>query len=247
MIRRTPHVLRADPGRVIAKAYLPGEEINADATTRAGLLMARILALSEPDVVAMLERTLTAFRDRHDGFEALLERHYALVAHRLEGAAVSPARRLLIGAYFTNEYAIEGAALFNPSIVAAPDQTGMSDGRRRFIMSLRAVGEGHISSIEFRTGIVDVESALTFDPLGPTLVTGERSPPAEYDKAQFFTKLMELHAGNALSLSVLDRIPDRFTPAELERSLAALEREARHTPSASRPSRSCAPSRLRTT
>jgi len=92
-------------------------------------------------------------------------------------------------------------------------------------MSLRAVGEGHISSIEFRTGTIDAESALTFDPLDPTLITGERAPPAEYDKAQFFAKLMELHAGNTLSLTVLDRVPDRFTPADLERSLAALERE----------------------
>src|SRR3954447_7121673 len=106
MIRRTPHVLRADPSRVIAKPYLPGEEISADTTTRADLLMGRILALSEPDVIATLERTLVGFRDRHDGFEELLERHYALVAHRLNGAKVSPARRLLIGAYFTNEYSI---------------------------------------------------------------------------------------------------------------------------------------------
>src|SRR6188472_3845713 len=188
MIRRTPHVLRGDPRRVIAKPYLPGEEITPDTATRADLLMERILALSEPDVVDMLGRTLAAFQDRHDRFEELLERHYALVAHRVVDKAVSRARRLLIGAYFTNEYAIEGAALFNPSIVPAPAQTGLSGGRQRFIMSLRAVGEGHISSIEFRTGSIDARSTLTFDPLGPTLVTGERSPPAEYDKAQFFTK-----------------------------------------------------------
>jgi predicted GH43/DUF377 family glycosyl hydrolase len=187
MIRRTQQVLRADPSRVIAKSYLPSEEINGDSTTRAGLLMARILALSEADVVAMLEQTLTAFRDRHDGFAALLERHYGLVAHLLGGATVSPARRLLIGAYFTNEYAIEGAALFNPSIVLAPDQTGMSDGRRKFIMSLRAVGEGHVSSIEFRTGSVDAESALTFDPVGRTLVTGERSPPGVLASSNYVT------------------------------------------------------------
>ena len=69
--------------------------------------------------------------------------------------ALSRERRLLIGAYFTNEYSVEGAALFNPSIVPAPDQAGLPPGEQRFVMSLRAVGEGHISSIEFRTGVID--------------------------------------------------------------------------------------------
>jgi predicted GH43/DUF377 family glycosyl hydrolase len=225
MIRRTTHVLRGDTSRVIAKPYLPGEEITADTATRADLLMERILALSEPDVVGMLERTLAAFRDRHDRFEELLERHYALVALRLRGRVVSRARRLLIGAYFTNEYSIEGAALFNPSIVPAPDQTGLGDGRRRFIMSLRAVGEGHISSIELRSGTIDAESTMTFDALAPVLVTGERAPPDHYDKAQFLAKLIELNAGNDLARAVLDRLPDAFTPAELEHSLATLERD----------------------
>jgi predicted GH43/DUF377 family glycosyl hydrolase len=225
MIRRTHHVLRGDPRRVIAKPYLPGEEITTDTAKRADLLMERILALPEPAVVAMLERTLVAFRDRHDRFEELLERHYALVAHRLEGRAVSRARRLLIGAYFTNEYSIEGAALFNPSIVPAPDQTGAGEGRRRFVMSLRAVGEGHISSIELRTGTIDAESTLAFDAPAPVLVTGERAAPDHYDKAQFLAKLIELDAGNHLARTVLDRLPDPFRPAELEQSLEILERD----------------------
>jgi len=225
MIKRTPHVLRADARRVIAKPYLPGEEITTDTATRAGLLMGRILGLSETEVATTLERTLTDFRNRHDDFEELLERHYALVSHRLDGAPVSRARRLLIGAYFTNEYSIEGAALFNPSIVPAPDQTGVAEGSQRFIMSLRAVGEGHISSIEFRTGVIDAASTITFDALGPTLVTGERAPHEHYDKAQFFTKLIELEAGNELARAVLDRLPERFTLAELEQSLAVLERD----------------------
>lgn len=225
MIRRTRHVLRGDPSRVIAKPYLPGEEIATDTETRADLLMGRILALSEADVVATLEQTLAAFRNRHDRFEELLERHYALVAQRVGRAPISRERRLLIGAYFTNEYSIEGAALFNPSIVPAADQAGVREGHRRFVMSLRAVGEGHISSIEFRTGIIDAASTITFDPLGPTLVTGERASPDHYDKAVFYAKLIELDAGNDLARAVLDRLPERFTPAQLEDSLTALERD----------------------
>jgi len=226
MITRTAHVLRHDPGRVIAKPYLPGEEIAHDATTtRAGLLLARILALSEADVAVMLERTLEQFGARHRNLESLLERHFQLVAHFAGDVVLTSARRLLIGAYFTNEYSVEGAALFNPSIVPAPDQTGLRLGERRFIMSLRAVGEGHISSIEFRTGVIDAASNITFDALGTTLVTGDRRPPPSYDKPQFAAKVIELGAGSALAEAVLDRLPDPFTLAQFETSLGVLERQ----------------------
>lgn len=226
MIRRTSHILRNDASRVIAKPYLPGEEIaSGDAGSRADLLMARILALPEEDVSEALGQVRRRFDGRHKQFEDLLERHFALVARRAGDVALSRERRLLMGAYFTNEYSIEGAALFNPSLVLAPDQAGTAAGERRFVMSLRAVGEGHISSIEFRTGVIDAASAMTFDPLGQYLVTGERTPPAHYDKPQFNAKLIELDAGNELARAVLDRLPERFTPAELEQSLASLERD----------------------
>lgn len=226
MIRRTSHILRHDASRVIAKPYLPGEEIaTGDAGSRAGLLMARILALPDEDVAAALQQVLRRFDKRHKQFEDLLERHFALVAHLVGDVALSRERRLLIGAYFTNEYAVEGAALFNPSLVPAPDQTGLAAGQQRFVMSLRAVGEGHISSIEFRTGVIDGASAMTFDPLGGYLVTGDRAPPTQYDKPQFSAKLVELAAGNELAWAVLGRLPERFTLAELELSLAILERD----------------------
>src|SRR5947207_6068195 len=196
MVKRTSHRLEHDPGRVIAKPYLPGEEIFTDTGTRAGLLMTRILALPEEEVARVLGETLANFSERHRKFEELLERHFALVAHRVGDVAVSRERRLLIGAYFTNEYSVEGAALFNPSLVPAPDQAGLDPGDIRFVMSLRAVGEGHISSIEFRTGVVDYTSRVTFDPLGPCLVTGDRAPASSYDKASFRAKLSELDAGN---------------------------------------------------
>lgn len=228
MITRTKHLLRHDPARVIAKPYLPGEEVANDATgTRAGLLLERILAVPEAEVSAMLGQTLEQFRGRHQDFEGLLQRHFTLVAHRLDDAKISRERRLLIGAYFTNEYSVEGAALFNPSIVPAPapQRSGLRAGERGFVMSLRAVGEGHISSIEFRTGVIDDAGALTFDPLGKTLVTGDRTPPPHYDKPQFAAKLVELGAGSALAEAVLDRLSERFTLAELEASLAVLERD----------------------
>ena len=226
MLRRTRHSLRADPSRVIAKPYLPGEEIAAPgASTRAGLLMARVLAIPEAETAAFLEQTLIRFGGRHKDFEGLLERHFALVAHHANGAPMTRARRLLIGAFFTNEYSVEGAALFNPSIVPAPDQAGTRPGEQRFIMSLRAVGEGHISSIEFRSGVIDAASGVTFDRLGPFLVTGDRTPPAVYEKAPFHAKLIELDADNDLAWSVLGRLDDRFTLVDLEASLVILERD----------------------
>lgn len=225
MIKLTSHRLEHDPSRVIAKPYLPGEEIAPGTGTRASLLMGRILAIPDAEVGPVLEQTLARFRARHRGFEEILERHFELVRHHAGGAPLSRERRLLIGAYFTNEYSVEGAALFNPSIVPAPDQAGMGHGQRRFVMSLRAVGEGHISAIEFRTGVIDGASSMTFDPLGGQLVTGDRTPPAHYDKPQFRAKLIELDAGNELAWSVLDRLPNRFTPVELEQSLSVLEQE----------------------
>lgn len=225
MVKRTSHRLQHDPSRVIAKPYLPGEEIFTDTGTRAGLLMARILALPEDEVVRVLGETVAGFAGRHRRFEALLERHFAMVAHRVGDVALSRERRLLIGAYFTNEYSVEGAALFNPSLVPAPDQTGLGPGERRFVMSLRAVGEGHISSIEFRTGVVDRASTVTFDPLGPWLVTGDRAAPAGYDKASFRAKLVELDAGNDVAWAILDPLPERFTLADLDNRLSAFERE----------------------
>jgi hypothetical protein len=101
-----------------------------------------------------------------------------MVEHHLEhGVRLSEERRLLIGAYFTHEYSIEGAALFNPSMVPAPDQSGLAAGEQRFIMSVRAVGEGHVSSVGFRTGVIDEQCDLTFDPVSRYAITGSADAP----------------------------------------------------------------------
>jgi predicted GH43/DUF377 family glycosyl hydrolase len=187
--------------------------------------MGRILAIPEAEIGPALQQTLARFGSRHRGLEPLLERHFQLVARQIGDTPLSRERRLLIGAYFTNEYSVEGAALFNPSMVPAPDSASAPPGTQRFVMSLRAVGEGHISSIEFRSGSVDRFSELTFDPLSGLLVTGERTPPNYYEKPQFRAKLIELGAGNELTWAVLNRLPHRFTPVELEESLGLLELE----------------------
>jgi predicted GH43/DUF377 family glycosyl hydrolase len=217
--------LPPDPRRVIAKPYLPGEDGVAGGESRAGLLVRRVLAIPEAEVATLLGGIRADFSGRHRAFEETLDRHYQLVAaHVPAGTALTAERRALIGAYFTHEYSVEGAALFNPSIVPAPDQTGMGPGQQRFIMSLRAVGEGHISSIEFRSGVIDSGGLSLEEPSG-VLVTGRRAPARGYDLRRFKAKLIELGAGNELAWTVLGRLSPHFTLAELEESLARLEAE----------------------
>lgn len=223
-IQRTGHRLLPDVRRVLAKPYSPGEEALLAGPSRAALLMQRILAIPESDVRRLLDGILASFSRRHPHFEELLDHHFRLVAHMVDSTALlSAERRMLIGAYFTNEYSIEAAALFNPSLVLAPAHEGVSPGARRFVMSLRAVGEGHLSSIEFRTGVLSASGTLDFDPLGPHLVAGRRTEPSRYDKHLFGAKLQELGAGNELAGRVLAPLADHFTHGELEASLAALE------------------------
>jgi predicted GH43/DUF377 family glycosyl hydrolase len=140
---------------VLGRLFLPGQELLSTGTSRADAVIARVLSLDEDDAARVLADTIAGFAHRHHDLVGMFREHFDLVAHRIEGAGdLSTTRRQLLGAYFTQEYALEAAALFNPSLVAHPDQSGLADGELRFVMSLRAVGEGHISSIEFRTGVL---------------------------------------------------------------------------------------------
>jgi predicted GH43/DUF377 family glycosyl hydrolase len=209
---------------VLAKPYLPGEDAALPGESRASQLMARVLAIPEADVKALNGEIAQRFGGRHHELRDTFARNFEAVAsHVSDVAALSTDRRLLIGAYFTHEYAIEAAALFNPSIVPAPDQSGLPSGAQRFVMSLRAVGEGHLSSIEFRSGVLDADGGIAIDEPGAYLVTGRRVAPSRFDKEHFTGKLRELGAINDLSSRVLSRLGAKFTLEELEESLAARE------------------------
>jgi len=223
-ITRTQHQLLPDARRVLLKPFHPGEESILPGASRAHMLMTRVLAIPEAHAVSLLADVMNRFEDRHHGFDATLERHFELVAHHVpEGTQLSAARQRLIGAYFSHEYAIEAAALFNPSIVPAPDQRGVPQGALRIVMSLRAVGEGHLSSIEFRSGTLDARANVTVDPPSPQLIGARRTSPPTLNKRHFSAKLVELGGGNELSSSVLSRLPDLFTLEQLETSLQVLE------------------------
>lgn len=219
-IKRTQCRLSRDPRRVLAKPYLPGEEAILPGESRANLLMERVLAIPEDEVRALNAENQRRFAHRHRDLHGIWERHYDAVAHWVPtDLDLSAERRQLIGAYFTHEYSVEAAALFNPSIVAAPDQSGLPSGAKRFIMSLRAVGEGHLSSIEFRSGVLGANGEIGIDHAGTHLIGGRRTLPAQFDKAHFTAKLEQLGAINALSSALLSRLPPKFTPEELEASL----------------------------
>jgi hypothetical protein len=158
MITRKKIKFTADPKRVILKSFFPGNE------TRAKHVIERVLNMHESDAAKQLDDVIKRFSHRHKNFEETLQNNYFRIAGFIPaGQTISDVRKLLIGSYFTHEYSIESAALFNPSIVPHPDQTGLSEGDLRFIMSLRATGEGHISSIEFRSGIIDKNCDIIFD------------------------------------------------------------------------------------
>ena len=137
------------------------------------------------------------------------------------GAQPSPERQMLIGAYFTHEYSPESAALFNPSIVPHPDQSGLPKGGLRFILSLRATGEGHISSITFRTGVVSAQHRITLTPPVPFAAEPERVPNAAYAKGLFAHKLEEAGVQNDFCRRVLDQLHEDFTLKELHAVLLA--------------------------
>ncbi len=223
-IKRTQCRLLRDARRVLAKPYLPGEETILPGESRAQMLMARILAIPEDQVRRLNAELTRRFAQRHHDLQGIWQRHFSAVARSIPAnVEVSAARRHLIGAYFTHEYSVESAALFNPSIVPAPDQSGVPSGAKRFVMSLRAVGEGHLSSIEFRTGVLGANGEIGIDDAGNYLVAGRRTPPAQFVKAHFAAKLQELGAINELSAGLLNRLGATFTPEELEAALSMRE------------------------
>ena len=164
LVTRSPQRLAADPSRVITRLFVPGKEGFEHQDSRAGAVLKRILALDEDEVRSSLDDVVTRFDGRHRDLVGTFRDHADELADRLNtDIELSPARMLLLGATFTSEYAIEAAALCNPSIVAHPDQAGTAAGSLRFVMSVRGIGEGHRSSIGFRTGVVDAEGGVTVD------------------------------------------------------------------------------------
>jgi predicted GH43/DUF377 family glycosyl hydrolase len=185
-IERKPIRINPDPKRVIARFFFNGND-------RAKQVIERVMTISEEVAFGIVSPLLQEYSKRHRNITRVLNRHCSklkpLFAElNIDYDALTVSRKLLIGSYFTHEYSIESAAFFNPSIVEDPDQTELQEGNRRVIISFRAVGEGHISSITFRRALLDQENNITVLHAGSYIDEAEVVRNAVYNKKLFFDK-----------------------------------------------------------
>lgn len=203
--------LKPDPKRVLFRPFVP--------KTRKQILkiVARILKLSDEEVNKKYHEVIKEFGNRHNRIDDFFLKQYESVKDLVfTDERLSDVRKLLIGAYFTLEYSFESSALFNPSMIWHPDQSNLPEGSRRFILSLRAIGEGHISSITFRSGIVDNKGNISIDKPTKFVTSADMIPDSYYEKELFSRKLKELNLLNDFSKKILDELNDFFTINELK-------------------------------
>ena len=219
---RTSTVLQPDRTRVLVRPFRPTSR------ERAVKICAQVMALSEREVHSLLGDIQAEFGERHLKITKLLRRRFDDVRPGLViDQELSEERELLLGAHFTHEYSFEAAALFNPSIVEHPDQSEVSPGSLRFILSLRATGEGHISSITFRTGLVDADDCITINPPTRYCLEPTQIPNASYEKNVFARKLQELGLVGDFSRRMLTRLDDSFTLEELRAAIDHVGKQLR--------------------
>ncbi|HKJ67209.1 MAG TPA: glycoside hydrolase family 130 protein [bacterium] len=220
-VRRTEAKFVSDPSRVITKFYYPGSQRQARHVIR------RVLSLPEERAKDILAQVCRDFSHRHRDIDKVFRSHFNHVEKYVPPQHTLPeSRKLLIGSYFTNEYSIEAAGFFNPSIVPHPNQRKVREGEMRFILSFRATGEGHISSIEFRSGILDKYNHVIMDPVLRYAETPDIAMRPSYDKDYFDRKLKEMKLRNSISASILKQLPETFTFKQLQIILEA-EKERR--------------------
>jgi len=220
-VKRLPIELKPDSSRVITRFFGPGEE------TRIRDIIGRSRAIPEATVATLLAKLERDFRPVHSNLDDTFREHYATVKHHIKDqGAVSEVRQRFIGACFTMEYAIESAALFNPSMVPAIDQSNVPPGSVRFLMSLRATGEGHLSSIVFRRGLVHADGSVVVDPPGRYARPLRAVVPGHFQKADFTRQLQALDAWTKQAQAILSRLGDRFTRAELSSAIDETRKQA---------------------
>ena len=206
-----------DPSRVIARFHYTSDE-------RSKNIILNVLAMSDSEVNITLNKVLRGYSRRHRNISVIFETYFEKLTDLFNELGIKPgkvtqSRKLLLGSYFTMEYSIESAAFFNPSIVEDPDQSGLGSNEKRVILSFRATGEGHISSIVFRSGILDKNNNLTLEPVGKMLAEAERKKRHIYNKKSFIRKLDEMRDfNNKISpVFVLEQLNDSFTYGDLKR------------------------------
>ncbi|MBN1671966.1 MAG: glycoside hydrolase family 130 protein [Kiritimatiellae bacterium] len=220
-VHRTNVRLNPDRARVLVRPFLP---YFSDQNRN---VIARIMGMGKREIASELSRVRRAFASRHLELDHVFARHYERVRRFcLTDIEPSPDRKLLIGAFFTSEYAMESAALCNPSIVPHPDQTGLPAGALRFVLSLRAVGEGHISSITFREGVLHADRSITIEEPSPLVVASEPQGNMQMEKHVYEGKLIEMGIDNEFSDAVLAALPDPFTARDAQTAVQDVRERA---------------------
>jgi predicted GH43/DUF377 family glycosyl hydrolase len=220
-VKRTATVLRPDQSRLLLRPFNPGQ---------AGKIIARIMSLPESRVGPLLDEVYAEFSERHQQISNCFKERFEQVRDLLlSDEELSEQRQLLIGSYFLSEFSLQSAALFNPSIVPHPDQSDLPPGALRFVLSLRATGEGHISSITFRTGIIYADHRVEV-----TTPTGYLSEPRQipnpfYEKALFERKLFEVGLTNEFTRRVMHTLGELFALEELRSNVKAELKQSRQS------------------
>ncbi len=225
LVHRQQLILSPDPRRVLLRPFIPTLVVKPEArlepSPRIHSLFARIMMLTDAEVRQKLDEVLAEFDDRHDGIRGIFLDRFEQIKPLLPAdRPLDEDRRLLIGSYFTSEYSFESSALFNPSIVPSPE-VGSCRDTCRFILSLRATGEGHVSSITFRTGLIEKDGTVQLDTASRIVHSPHPLPAALYDLALFRRKLHEIGLDHRAVELATDGLPDHFVMDEL---LAALKR-----------------------
>jgi len=219
-----------DPSRVIARfCYFSNE--------RSKNIILNVLAMSDKEVFIALSQVLRGYSRRHRNISMIFETHFNKLAGLfkelgIKQGRVNQSQRALIGSYFTMEYSIESAAFFNPSIVEDPDQSEIGKDEKRVIFSFRATGEGHISSIVFRSAVIDKNNNLIVEPVGKMLAEAARIKRHIYSKKSFIKRLDEMHdfETKISPLFVLEKLNDRFTYGELKKAVEEIRKTNQLSP-----------------
>jgi len=215
-VQPTGCFFRPDSKRVLIRPFIPADDV------KVRNIASRALALSDADIETQLGILREDFDSRHIDIGGCWLRNFEIVKHRAGlSDELSLSRKSYVGALFSGEYALESAALFNPSLVAHPDQSGVASGALRFVLSLRATGEGHISSIEFRSGVILADGSVQVDDVFPLVVAPEVKKNPTYRKQIFLHKLREMGFENDWSALVMESLGESFTHRDLSESIQA--------------------------
>ncbi|CAM3062007.1 DUF377 domain-containing protein [Sphingomonas antarctica] len=191
LLKHSDVMLKPDPSRTVVRPFDPEypQAYSTGENSRRRVIIDRILSLDDAGVERELGGTLEAIDARHRGVDALLLRRFADVSGDIGTVAIDENRKRLIGAYFSAEFSFESAALFNPSAVIHPHQAGIGEGDTRFIMSLRGIGEGHVSSVALRSGVWHADGTIEIyeasqTAVPPIIKQTDGNPVVELDCSQ---------------------------------------------------------------